>query len=298
MGPLNPPAGPITSTHKTLTEVEPRIPISSTTTPGDTTSLYRITQPGSYYLTGNITGEVGKHGISIAAENVTLDLNGFTLLGQNGTLSGIYMSAFRYNVVIRNGHIRGWGGSGIETRIDSGRIEGIVATGNGGWGINNAASVSLTTYITGCEALSNSVGGIRGANMSLISGCFTRTNDGFGIYVGDASIVTGCTSRLDVGGIRTGSDCIIRGNLVQQTRNSAGHGIHVVGVGNRIEDNHVAICQGTGIRTETSGNVIIRNTARSNATNYHFVGSQIAGPIITGVSPITDSVSPWANFAW
>jgi len=135
-GPLNPPAGPITSTHKTLTEVEPRIPISSTTTPGDATSLYRISQPGSYYLTGNITGQAGKHGI------------------------------------------------------------------------------------------------------------------------------------------------------------------YIVGLGNRIEDNHVARCQGTGIRTETSGNVIIRNTARSNATNYHFVGSQIAGPIITGVSPITDSVSPWANFAW
>lgn len=33
-GPLNPPAGPITSTYKTPDQVEPRIPVSSQTTPG------------------------------------------------------------------------------------------------------------------------------------------------------------------------------------------------------------------------------------------------------------------------
>ena len=32
-GPLNPPSGPVTSTYKTLTEVEPRVPVSATNTP-------------------------------------------------------------------------------------------------------------------------------------------------------------------------------------------------------------------------------------------------------------------------
>jgi hypothetical protein len=55
-GPLGPPAGPVASSYKTLTEVEPRTAINAANTPGDATSLFKITQPGSYYLTGNITG--------------------------------------------------------------------------------------------------------------------------------------------------------------------------------------------------------------------------------------------------
>src|SRR6185295_11122012 len=80
-GPLDPPAGPILPTYKTLNEVEPRIVINAANTPGDADSLFKITQPGSYYLTGNITGVAGKHGIEVVASGVTLDLNGFDLLG-------------------------------------------------------------------------------------------------------------------------------------------------------------------------------------------------------------------------
>src|SRR2546423_12808745 len=49
-GPLDPPAGPVTSSNKTLGEVEPRTPVNATNTPGDGISLFKITQPGSYYL--------------------------------------------------------------------------------------------------------------------------------------------------------------------------------------------------------------------------------------------------------
>ncbi|HRJ49802.1 MAG TPA: hypothetical protein PKU91_04680, partial [Phycisphaerales bacterium] len=80
-GPLDPPAGPVAGTYKTLTEVEPRIAINAVNTPGGANSLFRITQPGSYYLTGNITGVIGKHGIEIAASGVTIDLMGFDLQG-------------------------------------------------------------------------------------------------------------------------------------------------------------------------------------------------------------------------
>ena len=87
-GPLAPPAGPIAPTNKTLAEVEPRIAINATNTPGDADSLFRIAAPGSYYLTGNITGVVGEHGIEIASSGVTLDLMGFELLGVAGSLDG------------------------------------------------------------------------------------------------------------------------------------------------------------------------------------------------------------------
>ena len=80
-GPLDPPAGPIAPTYKTLTEVEPRTAINASNTPGDIDSLFKITQPGSYYLTGNIQSVVGTHAIEICNDNVTMDCNG--LIGSN-----------------------------------------------------------------------------------------------------------------------------------------------------------------------------------------------------------------------
>jgi hypothetical protein len=69
-GPLNPPAGPVAPTPGP----EPRIAINSTNTPGDADSTFRIAQPGSYYLTGNVSGQNARIGIEIATGGVTLDL--------------------------------------------------------------------------------------------------------------------------------------------------------------------------------------------------------------------------------
>ncbi len=55
-GPLNPPAGPVAPTMKTLTDIEPRTLVSAASTPGDSAnppSVYTISQPGSYYLAAN-----------------------------------------------------------------------------------------------------------------------------------------------------------------------------------------------------------------------------------------------------
>src|SRR5215470_6747809 len=101
-GPLDPPAGPVTSTYKTLTEVEPRTPLSQATTPGDVANQFKITQPGSYYLTGNMTASTGSAPcILIAASDVTLDLSGFSV--RNGATEGIRISGD--NVTVRNGSV-------------------------------------------------------------------------------------------------------------------------------------------------------------------------------------------------
>src|SRR5262245_39743009 len=52
-GPLDPPAGPVTGTYKTLQQVEPRIDVA--TLPGSETCAHIIWQPGSYYLSGNLS---------------------------------------------------------------------------------------------------------------------------------------------------------------------------------------------------------------------------------------------------
>jgi hypothetical protein len=92
-GPLDPPAGPINGTFRTLAEIEPRTPINSTTCPGDADSLYRITRAGSYYLTGNLTGVSGKSGIEIAVSHVTVDLMGHVLTGVAGSIDGVRVTA-------------------------------------------------------------------------------------------------------------------------------------------------------------------------------------------------------------
>jgi len=66
---------------KTLAQIEARTPVDATNTPGNANAQYVITQPGSYYLTGNLVGATnGSAGILIQATDVVLDLNGFELL--------------------------------------------------------------------------------------------------------------------------------------------------------------------------------------------------------------------------
>src|SRR5262245_27942704 len=68
-GSLEPPGPPA----PTLAEVEPRIAIHAGDLP------MNIGSPGSYYLAENIS--TGGGGITIAADNVSIDLKGFTLQG-------------------------------------------------------------------------------------------------------------------------------------------------------------------------------------------------------------------------
>src|SRR5689334_15197042 len=74
-GTLTPP-GPPGPTMKTLTEIEPRTPVSSLP--------FTISAPGSYYLTGNLNGVPGADGITVNVSGVTLDLNGFTIASTGG----------------------------------------------------------------------------------------------------------------------------------------------------------------------------------------------------------------------
>jgi hypothetical protein len=308
-GDLFPPIGPIAPTMKTLTEVEPRIAISSTNTPGDADSVFKITEGGGYYLSGNVIGEPGKFGIEVfTADHVTIDLNGYALLGVPGSLNGIGGFA---NAIIRNGAASGWGGDGIH--VSRGIIDHVHVSNNGQNGIRGAWG----NVITDCDAEANGSAGISVGDVSRIHGCVSKGNMGKGIMLDGVVVVTECVIYANqAGGIRGGlatiQDCVLFSNtgaaievigfsVVRNNNMSAnGTGVLASGNGNHIEGNS-AFTGGVGFDIDGTENFVIRNTARGNLTDFDIAAGNAHGPIVnvTGVGDISATVGadhPWANF--
>ena len=220
-GPLTPPAGPVASTTKTLGEVEPRIAVNAVNTPSDGNCLFKITQPGSYYLTSNINGVAGKHGVIIAAEGVTLDLGGFEMAGlpDMGGFDGVMCSTpNKSNITVLNGSLRNWGRDGInlgDFEVSGCRVEGVHARGNARAGIyvGNTSQVShcsgsggeygiLTrkgSTVSECSATAASLAGIYVETGSTVNQCAATSCVGFGITALDGSSVVDCTSHSNNG---------------------------------------------------------------------------------------------------
>ena len=188
-GPLTPPSGPVTPSYKTLQEVEPRTPISATTTPGGLGAIYKITQPGSYYLTGNVTPNYFNSAIQVSSSNVTIDLNGYSLLGAGatGAPSALIVDSGLSNIVVKNGSAIGWPGAGFNLgSATNSRAIDLTSAGNGAVGI----SLGDNATVTGCVSANNGNGGITCGASSLMSNCTARSNqvNGFtGTYAGAIS---------------------------------------------------------------------------------------------------------------
>jgi len=327
-GSLTPPAAPA-PTMKTLDQVEPRTPISTNTTPGDLDSLFKITQPGSYYFTTNLVGVINKHGIEIAASGVTVDLMGFELVGAAGALDGINASTPLINVTIRNGTVRNWPGYGVVlTLVDNnGSLERLRASGNQGLAGLRVGRDSIVTHcmatanqtgiwadtgsvISECAARQNNADGIR-VQGSVVTHCAVAHNSDNGIFAQQGSTVSECTADSNIGdGIEVDSGCIVIGNNCYANGSLGnGAGIHATEVRNRIEGNNV-VNNTRGIyvnNTFAGGSLLIRNSASNNpqtgspgASNYVFAAGQTFGPTnnLVGAGGVITNQNPWANFSF
>lgn len=331
-GPLNPPAGAVQGTYKTLSEVEPRTALGPTTTPGDSVCVYRITQPGSYYLTGNVTGVSGKHGIIIAASNVTLDLGGFTVQGVAGSQSGIATTVAGFSrITIRNGKVRGWQESGIDLvqgTAEHCRFSAIESSDNGNAGIrvpnrswaedcntNNNAGYGMDVYdlctVMRCSAIDNGSNGIDISESGLVQDCVASGNTGSGIRGMNRVRIIDCRSDNNtMAGVRATYACLVRGNSCSGNGGPDpvwSAGILLLNNDNRVEDNH---CTGNtaGLRVNGANNVIARNTCAGNQTNWIIPANNAFGAIVNrlnangaGVNGNTaastmGTTDPWANF--
>lgn len=188
---------------------------------------------------------------------------------------------------------------------DSCTITNCTATGNVGIGLLSAnGATARGSTISNCTASNNDSHGIATANGSTVLGCTSSGNGGDGIIVGIGCTVANCTTRLNVGdGIEAGANCRIATN--DSTGNGAGAGdgagIHLAstsGGGTRIEANNVA-ANDRGIDVDSTGNVIIKNTAAAGGIPYDIVAGNTVGVVISAVGNGSfASSNAWANLVY
>ncbi|MCL4220888.1 MAG: right-handed parallel beta-helix repeat-containing protein [Phycisphaerales bacterium] len=214
-GPLNPPLGAVTSTMKTLEQIEPRVMLSSETTPGDADSQFKITSPGSYYLNGSMTISSGRMFIEVAASNVTIDLSGFRVNGASGALTGIYGASGTRNVVVRNGTITGFN-QGIDMFNTSiATIEDVQLLDTVGDGL----TVGPSSKVLRVSVQDAGEDGFTGYGGTIMRDCTAYSCGNYGYYAGGAVSFQGCTARDNASAgfyVTTGSSvigCEASGNL-------------------------------------------------------------------------------------
>ncbi|MCX7723348.1 MAG: right-handed parallel beta-helix repeat-containing protein [Verrucomicrobiae bacterium] len=240
-GSLTPPGAPA-PTMKTLAQVEPRTPVSALPC--------AITNAGSYYLTTNLIGVSGASGITITASNVTLDLNGFALIGVPGSVHGIQVASGATGLCVHNGVIRRWGSRGVDAEGSDGAVfEDLRVLDNGSWGLasgqrsvvrnctaiknrGRGIAVDYHSVVTGCLAaetdgdgffspngvtmrdclaMNNAGNGFTPAGVSVLTGCTSRDNWGAGFWVGDGSSVVNCTATANGGpGVWAGLSTVVK----------------------------------------------------------------------------------------
>ena len=203
--------------------------MAGSVTPGDTPGLpVTISEPGSYRLTRKLTiADLNTTAIQITADSVTLDLNGFSIIGPvvctteptscSGTGTGVGVQAGNgtlrspRGVRVRNGTVRGMGRFGIWLSGNGSFVEKVTADSNADGGLNVAGTVIesaatqngafgiIALSVRDSTAFQNAGDGvILEANGGVATGNVSSQNVGSGIIV-QGGTATGNTVFLNQG---------------------------------------------------------------------------------------------------
>ena len=260
-GPLTPPGAP-GATMKTLGQLEPRTAISN--------ANYTISQPGSYYLTTNLTAT--EHGIIIASDGVTLDLNGFSLTGDQGAgeyglyILGDFSSGYK-GITVRNGSINRFNTGARLQHVSLSCFENLsFSSNNYGIILRSLLGQSSGNRITHCRFSDSVAFGVYvyaassgQCNGNTFSQCSITGSGGTGLF-----FFTQTTSQCN-------------GNRVTECRLTANHGEGIVfnGSGSQCNGNVVSDCiisdnQSAGValsgsNSQCDGNRLVNCVLRKNS---------------------------------
>lgn len=306
-GPLDPPAAP-SSTDGVL---EPGTPISSLP--------FVISQPGSYYLTRDLTGVSGQNGIEIAAPNVTLDLKGFTLQGVGDDLDAVHVDDAIGDFTVRDGVITGWGGSGVAVAVQTLSAEDYVydlkVNSNAGAGVVVGDRASIHDVI----AQSNGLGGILASRSSVVQHCIVTDNTGDGIVAPFDAVISDNSLKNNTGvGIKAGQNSVVRSNSVESSGGDGidisatsiveqnvvllngqlvadGAAVHATGAFNRIANNQFSN-NDRGVWAPMSPSVIIGNQSEDGDPFGQVASGNLLGPVVSAGTIGSAGANPFANF--
>jgi hypothetical protein len=178
---------------------------------------YTINAPGSYKLSGNLQAkDKDTSVILISTSDVTIDLNGFSILGPADCSAGFpcknigsgigimteqttFPATHSYfNITIRNGTVQGVGGEGIWLFGDSITVEKMQVRSNGRDGIAVVRSVDqqFNAIVRFNNVQQNGGAGIITQSGQITDNVVTQ-NQNFGIDMvhGDAGLPTGTVAR-------------------------------------------------------------------------------------------------------
>jgi hypothetical protein len=181
---------------------------------------YTISNTGSYRLTGNLTvSGTNVDAIDVNASHVTIDLNGFSIIG-SGSGAGINgQISFPTSLTVENGTVTGFF-TGVQIGASS-VVKSVHADANKpGFGIFAGNSA----VVQGCSANGNGAG-IDGGPGSVISGNTANNNTGDGIECGGYGCVisgNGIVNNGTVGIFAEDATTGYGGNVLKNTTNVSG----------------------------------------------------------------------------
>ncbi len=173
--------------------------LAGSVTPGDSPGFpVTLSQRGSYRLSSDlVVPDQNTTALQPTADNITIDLNGFSIAGPNLVGSGDGISAgSRTNVTVLNGTVTGMGARGVHLG-NKARAESLRVISN-----TDGLQVGIDSLIREVTALNNRVAGI--------------------IVFGQSSITLSVASQNGEDGIQTGDSCLLSGNT---TINNGRYGI-------------------------------------------------------------------------
>jgi hypothetical protein len=187
-----------------------------------------LSRPGAYRLTGSLQVPANKDGISIAAESVTLDLNGFQITGRTLAANAVVETAPHSGATIRNGTIAAFKGDAIRSTGMLWTVEDMRVFFNGGHGITAGHLLTVRDSVL----WNNKLTGITAVNWASILNSTVVASGSHGIDCDNHCLISGnMISQNGIGSTAAGVNASLSTVLGNTISGNGGFGIQGGGTG-------------------------------------------------------------------